>query len=72
MYVLCTLHALRCVVLYRSFKAIEGGFENIAMADLTGGVPNSITPLTENLDSIWNELKSLNSGGHLIGAVFNF
>jgi len=39
------------------------------MADLTGGIPESICPLDENMDEIWTKLLSLCEGGHLIGAV---
>ena len=55
--------------LHGSYKAIEGGFESEAMADLTGGVPEITTPLDQNMDELWMKMKSLCDARHLIGAV---
>lgn len=55
--------------LHGSFKAIEGGYESEAMADLTGGIPDIITPIDKDMDTLWIKLKSLNENKHLIGAV---
>jgi hypothetical protein len=40
-----------------------------AMADLTGGIPDSISPLDENMDELWVKIKSLCENKHLVGAV---
>jgi len=54
--------------LHGTFASIEGGFEHLAMEDLTGGVPGTIDDLTNDMDAKWSQLKILYEGGHLLGA----
>jgi hypothetical protein len=54
--------------LHGSYQNISGGFEDQAMADLTGGIPNRIKNLLQDMEVKWNQLKSLYEGAHLLGA----
>jgi len=54
--------------LHGTFASIEGGFEHLAMSDLTGGVPGTIEDLQTDMDAKWDQIKLLYEGGHLLGA----
>ena len=48
----------------------EGGYEDVAMGILTGGIPDRISDISKAADSqkTWETLKSLYNNGHLLGA----
>jgi hypothetical protein len=57
--------------LHGSFAVIEGGLENLAMKDFTGGIPGQVDELHVNTDSKFDKILSLYEGGHLLGASSN-
>jgi hypothetical protein len=48
----------------------EGGYEDVAMGVLTGGIPDRISDINKASDGqkTWETLKSLYNNGHLLGA----
>jgi hypothetical protein len=57
---------------YGSYAAIDGGFINAALAELTNGIPDSV-PMKENANpvQIWNELMAIYKEGNMMGASSN-
>ena len=51
-----------------NYQNIVGGFEDQAMADLTGGIPDRMTDLKKNMEETWTMIMNLQQGGHLLGA----
>ena len=54
--------------LHGSYQQIVGGFEDAAMADLTGGIPMRMRDLGKDQDKSWNQVKLMHEQGHLLGA----
>ena len=54
--------------LHGTYQAIVGGFEDIAMADLTGGIPGRINDLSKDASIIWKKILTMHEDGHLLGA----
>ena len=54
--------------LHGTFASIVGGFEHLAMEDLTGGFPSIIENLQTDSTSKWENIRLLYEGGHLLGA----
>jgi hypothetical protein len=51
-----------------SYALIVGGFEDVAMADLTGGIPRKIGDINEAMDKNWAMLMERRRNGDLLGA----
>ena len=55
--------------LCRSYEAIEGGFTNQALTDLTGGISKTITlAKVASQDALWQQLREYKQSGFLLGA----
>jgi len=57
--------------LHGSFAVIEGGLENLAMEDFTGGIPGQVDELHLDTESKFDKILGLYEGGHLLGASSN-
>jgi len=57
--------------LYKSYERIEGGKVHIALAELTGGIPQYIKitdSIQDNLDEFWEKLYNYHDNDYMLGA----
>ena len=67
-YFWCCLIEKAYAKLTGSYDHIVGGYEDAAMADLTGGIPSKVLNLHENQNEIWANLLASRRNGDLLGA----
>eukprot|EP00826_Nyctotherus_ovalis_P046264 TRINITY_DN5203_c0_g7_i2.p1 TRINITY_DN5203_c0_g7~~TRINITY_DN5203_c0_g7_i2.p1 ORF type:complete len:489 (+),score=145.22 TRINITY_DN5203_c0_g7_i2:152-1618(+) len=57
--------------LYKSYERIAGGKVHIALAELTGGIPQYIKitdSIQDNIEEFWEKLYTYNDNGYMLGA----
>jgi hypothetical protein len=67
-YFWCCLIEKAYAKLVGSYEHIVGGYEDVAMADLTGGIPKKVQNLQDAQNEKWNMLVEARRNGDLLGA----